>query len=164
MNPELQNLKDIHLPHPVNMWAVAPGWVILAVLLSGLVIFLSVIGYRRYKRRKTVKFAMKRLKQLKQLNAENPEDINIAVEISALIRRTALRYFPREKIAGLSGNDWLLFLNESGNTTQFSDETGRLLIDAPYRKNNTSDLMPLFALTQEWLAAIAKMNKLPAER
>jgi Domain of unknown function (DUF4381) len=164
MNPELQQLKDIHLPHAINMWPVAPGWIMLFALVLSLFFYLSYFGYQRYKRKKTVKFALAKLKELKLLNIENPQNINIAVEISTLIRRTALHYFRREEIAGLSGNEWLNFLNHSGNTTQFTDETGRLLIDAPYRKNNTADLMPLLDSTQAWLVAIAKKNTLPAEK
>ena len=164
MNPELQQLKDIHLPHAINMLPLAPGWITLFAILSGLSSYLCYIWYQRHKRKKTVKFALAKLKQLKELNVTNPENINIAVEISTLIRRTALHYFRRDEIAGLSGNDWLAFLNHSGNTIQFNDETGRLLIDAPYRKNNTADLMPLFVLTQAWLVTIAKQNRLPAEK
>jgi hypothetical protein len=37
-------------------------------------------------------------------------------------------------------------------------------MDAPYRKNDNSDLIPLFSLTRDWLAAIGKKNSLTAER
>jgi len=164
MNSELQQLKDIHLPHAISLWPTAPGWIILFAILLGFISYLIYSWYQRNQRKKTVKFALAKLKKLRELSAKNPDNINIAAEISTLIRRTTLYYFRREDIAGLSGRDWLYFLNRSGNTTQFTDETGLLLIDAPYRKNNTSDLTPLFALTQAWLVAISKNNSLAVEK
>jgi hypothetical protein len=164
MNPELQQLKDIHLPHAINMWPIAPGWIILFIIFLGLTSYLLYSGYQRNQKKKTVKFALTKLNQYKELIATNPQDINIAAEISMLIRRTALHYFRREDIAGLSGDNWLDFLNRSGDTTQFTGAVGRILIDAPYRNNDTTDLTPLFTLTLTWLMTISKKNILLAEK
>lgn len=164
MNTELQQLKDIHLPHPVSLWPAAPGWIMVFFMLIGCIGYLFSAWYQRHQKKKAIKFALSKLKKLKDLMSENSENINIAAELSTLIRRAALYYFRREEIAGLSGNDWLNFLNRSGNTTQFTQETGRLLIDAPYRKNNTNDLTPLFALIHAWLVRISKMNRLTVEK
>jgi len=158
MNTELEQLKDIHLPHAINMWPTAPGWILSFAIVLGLIAYLIYVWYQRRQKKIAVKFALSKLNTLKDLMIENPDNINIAAEISMLIRRTALHYFHREEIAGLSGNDWLDFLNRSSSTTQFTGETGHLLIDGPYRQNNTADLMPLFALTQAWLSTISKMN------
>lgn len=156
MNPALQQLKDIHLPPVIPVWLTAPGWIILYIVTVALFSYGIYIWYSRRKQRYTIKYA---LQQLNQLKIHNPDDINIAAEISTLIRRTALYYFQRDAIAGLSGQDWLVFLNDSGRTTEFTTVTGQLLLDAPYRKNNHDDLAPLFALTQRWLAVIAKRNR-----
>ncbi|MES2216965.1 MAG: DUF4381 domain-containing protein [Pseudomonadota bacterium] len=164
MDKELQQLKDIHLPQHINMLPTAPGWIILYVILLVLTSYLIYVWYKHIKRKATVKFALAKLNKLKDSSVATPENIHIAVEISALLRRTALYYFRREEIAGLSGNAWLEFLNRSGNTTQFTEATGRLLIDAPYRKHNTHDLSPLFALTQAWLLTISKKPNLSTEK
>lgn len=156
MNTELQQLKDIHLPNPISMWPVTPGWIILLVLVLGFMSYLIYSIYRQYKKKSAIRFALSRLKYLKSSLSENSNNTHIAAELSTLIRRTALHYFQREKIAGLTGNDWLNFLNHTGNTTQFTEEIGYLLVNAPYRKNNTADLRPLIGLIQEWLLAISK--------
>ena len=158
MNTTLEQLKDIHLPGAIPQWPTAPGWITLYILLLVLICYLLRVWYKRQYKKITVKFALSKLKKLKDLMVENPDQLNIAAEISTLIRRTALHYFHREEIAGLSGNDWLDFLNRSGNTTQFTGEVGRLLIDGPYRQNNTSDLTPLYTLTHAWLVTISKMK------
>lgn len=157
-DPALQQLKDIHLPFAIHAWPIAPGWVMLYIAIAILMSYAVYLWHQRKKRRYTVNYALKQLKQLQELTQNNPDNINIAAEISILIRRTALSYFQRDVIAGLSGQAWLKFLNESGCTNQFT-QAGQLLIDAPYQKHNSIDIAPLFALTQNWLQAIAKKGK-----
>src|SRR5438477_7311097 len=107
MNPELQQLKDIHLPPAIPMWPMAPGWIFLSILILGFLSYGISIVFRRYQKKKPIRFALARLKVLM---SENSENTNIAAELSTLIRRTALSYFHREEIAGLSGHNWLHFL------------------------------------------------------
>jgi hypothetical protein len=159
MNPSLQQLRDIHLPRAIHMWPTAPGWVVLYIAAFALMMYGIYFWYQSNKRRHTIKYTLRQLKQLQTLSQHNPDNINIAAEISTLIRRTALYYFKRDAIAGLTGQEWLKFLNDSGKTTQFTDAAGQLLIDAPYRKQNDSNMAPLFVLTQNWLTAIAKTNR-----
>jgi hypothetical protein len=159
MNPALQQLKDIHLPPSISMWPTTPGWILLTIASSVLILTFIYYGYQKRKQRQVVKYTLLQLQQLKLLMQHNPQNINIAAEISTLIRRTALYYFKRDAIAGLSGQHWLTFLNDSGHTSEFTTEAGLLLIDAPYRKHNHSDLTALFTLTENWLATIARIKK-----
>lgn len=157
MDNELQQLKDIHLPQAISWWPLAPGWFVLLAVLCGLLIYLFYLFYQKTKQKYVVKYALTKLKRLAK---EDPSDRNLAAEISTLIRRTALHYFNRTEIAGLTGQAWLEFLNRSGNTQQFTTAAGYLLIDAPYRKNNPSDLAPLFAIAETWLVTISKKKTL----
>lgn len=163
MNPALQQLKDIHLPQAVHMWPMAPGWLVLYVLLIATVLYAIYFWYQSKRKKYTVKFALAKLDKLEQLLAKNPEKINIAAEISTLLRRTALYYFRREEIASLTGKQWLDFLNRSGETTHFTQETKRLLTDAPYQKEVSNDLTPLFTLARAWLMTISKKKVMSAE-
>lgn len=160
MDKELQQLKDIHLPIPISMWPLAPGWIMLIILST---LILSYVFYRWYEakqKKHTVKFALAQLKKLQGLTLHNPQNINIAAEISTLIRRTALHYFRREDIAGLSGEQWLNFLNRSGNTNRFNQEVANLITDAPYQKTTNKDLTPLFDITKTWLLNITKKKRI----
>ncbi len=157
MDIELQHLKDIHLPQPIHTWPIAPGWIIVYLIIFLLFSCTFYFLYKLMRNRHTVKFALTKLNKLQQQMQENP-NINAAAEISTLLRRTALYYFPREDIAGLSGNRWLEFLNRSGKTIKFTQKDGGLLTDAPYQKNNITDSTPLFVLTRNWLKVISKSN------
>lgn len=149
MEAELQKLKDIHLPPILPNWVIWLGCSFLFLIL----LILACVWRNQYKKKLTARFALARLKQLQ---AERSSDKNIALEISQLIRRTALHYFGRNKIAGLSGQDWLNFLNESGKTTRFTEMGGQLLLDAPYQQYHSADLTPLFNMTHDWLKIISK--------
>lgn len=156
MNKELAKLKDIHLPQPINMWALAPGWILLAIILMCLISVGVYFWYKAQQKKSTIKFALAYLTKLQSIMIDNPNNINIAAEISTLIRRTALHYFPREQIAGLTGDDWLHFLNDSSENAVFTADIANLLTEVPYQKNNIHDLTPLFDVTKNWLISINK--------
>jgi hypothetical protein len=75
------------------------------------------------------------------------------VQLSLLVRRTALAAFPREKIAPLAGEEWLAFLDRSFAGTGFSDGPGRLLASAPYSPMSPGErqLAALVELTDRWI-------------
>lgn len=161
MHADLLELKDIHLPSPIAMWQIAPGWILLLVLFLTTISYFIYFFYKCYKKKKIIRFALKKLNHLKTTNAL---DRNIAAELSTFIRRTALCYFNREDIAGLAGTDWLEFLNRSGNTTRFTEKIGQLLIDEPFRKKSIADLTHLFDLTEHWLIALSKHHETKIQR
>lgn len=164
MNAELQQLKDIHLPPALTSWLIAPGWLMLLIIFLSLIVYLCYRWVKQQRKRYVVKFALSKLNDLRTLMAANPDNINIAAELSILIRRTALYYFDRKNIAGLIGIEWLNFLNQTGHTSEFTTSIGHMLLDAPYRKPQVVDLAPLFVLTQTWLHALSKKNPLVLEK
>jgi hypothetical protein len=164
MNSALEKLHDIHLPPPILMWPLEIGWILLFIIILIMLMYLFFIWYKKNKKKRFIKFSLAKLNHLQKLTVKNPENINIAAEISTLLRRTALHYFRREDIAGLSGSAWLDFLNRSGHTTHFDEEIGQLLTDAPYRKHDKTDLGPLFALCKHWLATLAKKKVMFVEK
>lgn len=151
-------LKDIHIPETINWWPPAIGWWLLALL----VILLIAGGFwlvKRLTRKTAIKTAKKLLLGIKQ-NTEIDNQQKL-VELSKLIRRVAVTNLPRNKVAGLIGQDWLLFLDSSVKGSPFSDGIGRLLADAPYRNTSPSDdqISQLISLCQDWLNAQATSKK-----
>lgn len=159
MDARLSQLKDIHLPQPIALWPIAPAWLAVYFLCIIFLAYLVYAGYKAQRKKYIVHFALAKLNELEKLMAENPK-LNGALEISTLLRRTALHYYPRENIAGLTGQAWLSFLNQSGNMSAFNGEEGKLLTEAPYRKNELTDLTPLFSSAKTWLIAISKKKGL----
>ena len=133
MDPEQIPLRDLHLPEAISWWPLAPGWWVLIGLA------LIVIGWfmQRYLDRRARGAARRHaLRQLDHLLTEYESHRNVvtfAAEVSALLRRAMLAYAPRHYVAGLTGEDWLQWLDRDLAHPQFVSGPGRALIDLPYR-------------------------------
>lgn len=155
MNPDLSQLRDIHLPAPVSWWPPAPGWWLLAVLVVVIVFGMYVMYLRRQRNnwRRSALLELTRLRQQYQSQQSAPQII--VSGLSVLLRRVAISCFPREEVAMLSGDKWLAFLDRSmGEGASFQSDKGRLLAVAPYAPDAsiTPDAMlELFTLSESWI-------------
>ncbi|MHB8668605.1 MAG: DUF4381 domain-containing protein [Burkholderiales bacterium] len=156
MNPNLQQalqLRDIHLPGAPAFWPPAPGWWLLGAALAGLSAWIVVTALRRHRIRRQRQRVLSALANLEhKLASERTPDA--LAHMSVLLRRLALMRFPRQRVAALTGNAWLRFLDESGGNGQFTHGPGRVLATAPYQRSLPSDLdaARLVALLREWVA------------
>ena len=149
-------LKDIHLPDAIGWWPPAPGWWLSLVLL-GLLVLSVIYAYNRLTRKNAVKSARKLLQHIRQ----QPHDARqTLVELSALLRRTAMSTSKRDEVAGLVGQAWLEYLDQSLPDTPFSQGVGRCLANAHYRPSaaDDMDLEALFALCERWLKQQSKQS------
>lgn len=129
---ESLQLQDIHLPESASFWPLALGWWLLLVVIVFLALWLTFKILKRAKQKKhRIEILNKFTVLEKKLRAE-PSNTTIA-EINTLLRQLAISYYPRAQIASLTGGEWLQFLDESGDTHDFSRGAGRILIEAPYR-------------------------------
>jgi len=152
MNPTLLDLKDIHEPEAIGWWPPAIGWWLLAITIPLLIVFLVWL-YKRLTRKTAIKTASRILAQIKQDTAQ--DNLRKLCDLSMLIRRVAISVSPREKAAGLTGRQWLAFLDTSVTGLPFSEGVGQLLADAPYRKTQPTELeiSQLINLCEDWLKA-----------
>ena len=70
---------------------------------------------------------------------------------SELLKRVALSQFDRDRVAGLTGDDWAAFLNESANTDEFTLGAGQALIKDSYRPEPDPDINRLHQLGTYWI-------------
>jgi len=156
--PELP-LRDIHLPAPIGWWPPAPGWWLLLIGVPALLFLLAWLW--RWLRRKTVKkLALLELEAIAQSQAEAREKTQ---QLAILLRRTCLSVYPREDVAGLVGEPWLAFLDGPLGDNSFSAGVGRLLIEAPYRREIQGDLDALFTLCRAWIKRLPKPGQTSAK-
>ncbi len=155
MNPTVLDLKDIHEPEAIGWGPPAIGWWILAVAIP-LLIILLVWLYKRLTRKTAVKTSRKMLVQIKQ--DATRDNLQKLCDLSVLVRRVAISMSPREKAAGLTGRQWLAFLDTSVKGAPFSEGVGQLLADAPYRNTppTEQDISQLIDLCEDWLKAQGK--------
>jgi hypothetical protein len=152
----LADLRGYHFPEPVSWWPPAPGWWVLAALVL-LAALATVWAQMRRRRRRTALYAA--LGELDDLTCEQADigPAESARRLSRLLRRYALTRFPHREVAGLTGDDWLQFLDAHGGGQTFSQGPGRLLGEAPYQPAvDVPTLQELVALSRAWILHNAK--------
>ncbi len=125
-------LRDIHLPGDPSFWPLAPGWWLLLILVLLIGAWLVFKLLHRMRQKKHQQQILNEYTQLETKLLNNPNNEAIA-NINIFLRRLAISKYPRSDIASLTGANWLQFLDESGNTQEFSKGIGRILVDAPYQ-------------------------------
>lgn len=158
MNPDLSQLRDIHMPEPVSWWPPAPGWWLLLVALLSIIALLW--GAYRYRQRNAWRrIALAELSRLHQQYQTQLFVPHLVVgQLSVLLRRVAISRFPREEAASLSGDQWLAFLDRSRRDgARFQSDLGRLLVVAPYAPQTAiapEEMNSLFTLCKNWISAL----------
>lgn len=150
----LSQLKDIHLPPAISAWPPAPGWWLLAALVLAAAAFAGRLFLRRWRYRRAARQAAAELRALAARYRAEGDAMALARALSPLLRQAALAYFPRTEVAGLTGENWLAFLDRSGGGGRFAAGPGRALVDAPYRPGAAVAAEALLAACAAWLAAL----------
>lgn len=159
-DPSQLPLRDIHLPGTVPFWPPAPGWWILTALL-----LIGTIGgwwwYRRHVqfKRSAARLARIELQQIVNRYESDKNSLELVRQLSVLVRRLSISLFPRTEVASLTGQAWLEFLQRESKLEQFRDDTGRLLAEAPYRREVTeAEAETALGLCRTWIDTIAKVK------
>jgi hypothetical protein len=156
MNPAASatlDLRDIHAAAPPAFWPPAPGWWVLTALLITLLVLTTVWLFRRYRIYRLKLQIMDEIGSLSDCCTDNTEEFT--ARLSMLLRRIALRRHSRERVASLTGSDWLRFLDETGGDGDFEHGIGRILEVGPYRPQTREQPRDeLLALARRW----AKQN------
>lgn len=150
----LSQLRDIHLPDPVGLWPLAWGWWVLIALLAA-ALLAGFLYWRRHKRQRRYRQQAKaELESAYRLYRENGEVALYLQNLSLVLRRAALTAFPRRQVAGLKGQAWLEFLDQSlpGTETPFTQGKGRVLATGPYQRAPEADIEALHQLANNWIA------------
>ena len=147
-------LNDIHLPALADFWPLAHGWWILLVLI--ILALFGIVKWRQWRAKKQEKAAIiVKLRPIEAALTKAPTNALIA-ELNTLLRQISVNYYPRRTVAGLTGKNWLVFLDAAGDTTQFSQGVGEILADAPYQTVGLANLdqKALLDLIEQWISHV----------
>ena len=141
----LDQLRDVIPPPEPGFWPPAIGWWTIAILLVaisvGFMYLLNMAKARHARQHLTRDIS----------NAATLESGQVAVRLSILMRKVAMKRFPQSSVAGLTGEEWLEFLDQSGETDQFTRGPGRLLTTAPYDRHSVTDVEALVRVCMSWV-------------
>lgn len=139
-SPPIAMLRDIHDIPAIPWWPPAPGWWLMAIVGT-----LLVIGVWRARARISLRIpipgitlgswrweAAAALRDLRRRARTGQDAKQILGELSELLRRIAMARLGRPACAGLVGAAWLDWLAAQDPNGFHWHERGRILIDAPY--------------------------------
>lgn len=114
---QLQQLHDFHAPEAIGAWPPAPGWIVLTLLLTALLIGLIWSLCRHYRRNAWRRQA---LQQLDLLQANLPANDQAArhAAVNRLLKQCLASQHridvgDRRRLFTLSGEDWASLLRQS---------------------------------------------------
>lgn len=147
----LKALHDIHLPDAIGWWPLAPGWYFV-IFLSFFVCLICCFYVAQWRRQGLAKREALRLLATYIENYENKVagTQQSTASVNELLRRVALAYYPRTEVAGLSGEDWINFLNRSATKVDFKN-IEFMLLELPYQPDQIINIKPLFSRARQWI-------------
>jgi hypothetical protein len=120
---------EVVSPAAVSWLPQTVGWAWLGLILLAL---LLGYGWQRLRRWYRNRYRREAIARLVRLDGSGPMG-NWLVELNKLLKLTALAGFPRERVARLSGEEWIDFLNRQCAEPPFSSEQRQLLANGIYR-------------------------------
>jgi hypothetical protein len=122
MTGPLDKLHDFYQPPPPAWTPQTVGWYVVFAIVGLVVIWVVVHNLRRWHANAYRREALREL-----------EDVPPG-ELSSVLKRVALTAWPRERVASLSGEAWLLFLNESARSELFRDAPANRIEEVALRR------------------------------
>ena len=156
MNREelLLELRDISAPPEPDWWLLAPAYPALAAVALGIML-LAWWWRRRQRSRRLLRLAAIELDRIDAGFGSDGDAGRLALALARWLKQVALLAYPDDRLEGLSGDQWLAFLDRSLGQDRFSRGEGRIFADAVYRREADFDGAGLLGLCRSWLRAVA---------
>lgn len=152
MNPatddpgSLNRLHDIVIIPPAPWWPPTLGWLVQGLLLAIIISLLLTWWTARWRQNWYRRAGLVELQQIERATSESLSLLTLA----ELVKRVALAAYPRDQVAGLTGDAWLRFLDQTGGMTAFSSGPGRALTQV-YDRVPSSPTPELYELVRQWI-------------
>ncbi|NQY41788.1 MAG: DUF4381 domain-containing protein [Legionellales bacterium] len=149
MNDLANQLRDVHLPEAPGMFPLSTlgyGCVLVFLLF---IILCCLYGFKKWLKGRARRKALKKIDTYKK--DTQIDSVKTIASLSILLRRVALAYYPRHEVAGLTGDEWIKFLNDTSGTKLFNNELKELLLQIPYQKTSDVDYNDLLYAVENWI-------------
>jgi Domain of unknown function (DUF4381) len=141
MSAPLDKLHDFYQPPPPAWAPQTIGWYVVFAIVGIGILWLAAYSFRRWLSNRYRREALRELAPLP------PQ------QFSSLLKRTALTVWPRDKVASLSGETWLSFLNVTAAGDLFQRAPGISIEELALRSDTVSraDEDELRKIAAEWI-------------
>jgi hypothetical protein len=151
----LTGLQEIALPTPVPYVPHTIGWLVVALLLLALIGWIAWRARQRWLANAYRREAAAELASISSaLRANRPEAI---ASLPELLKRTAIAATSRDKVAALTGPEWLAFLDRTLGGDAFTRGAGPWLTRIAYADRAQCTQIPgpdreeLLKLARRWI-------------
>jgi len=139
MTDPLAQLRDIHLPPAIDPGLPAPGWWLLGLAALALTVWSVNLAWRTWQARAYRREGIKRFNLLLAEFENHQNAQSYLTAYSSLLKQIAMTAYPRDRVAALSGEDWVDFLDKTTGSREFSMGAGQALIQGHYQNDYQSD-------------------------
>ena len=151
----IHGIDEIILPEAVSLWPVAIGWQVLGVVVFAFLLIQSVRLTKRWWHNRYRREALRQLTSVRQQTGN--ELIDVVAVLPHFLKVTALQAYPRRQVAGLSGQEWLRFLDAHCEGLSFTSGVGSKLTSVAYLPReqwqlNDHDSDSLIHMSRHWIA------------
>lgn len=157
--PSLTQLADVVQPPPVSWRPQTVGWEVLGVVLVVIALYLAWRGIRWWFRNRYRRDALAELRALElRWQAEPDTGPAVLAALPALIKRCALAAWPRDQVAGSSGEQWAQFLvRNAGHARHGAQALAPLVREIQYHDTQAlarvspHDVQVLIEASRQWI-------------
>lgn len=150
----LAALQELSLPPPVSYRPQTIGWAFVAAALLGVAAYAAWRAWRRWQANAYRRAALREMTDLERRLAGSDTRAAALADLPALVKRTALACEPRPRVARLSEDEWLAFLDRTFPPGGFASGPGRLLPALAYgcaTAPSDDELGDLTRLVRRWI-------------
>ena len=151
MQSALEQLRPNHLPTPVGIWPLAPGWWVVGGVTLAVILLIAYIIISRRRKRRYRRQALSALHKVVKAYKTHGNKRQYAHDCNRLLKKVALVAYPRQDIASLNGHQWQAFLAASSGNTLFSEAEGAALGSDRFKPDHELNVDQLQTLTISWI-------------
>lgn len=146
-NYALKDFAEVVPPDSISWLPQTAGWLWLAVAALSFAAYNAWRALKHWYRNRYRREAIARLQAL----AGTSEPADRVADINRILKITALVAYSRERVAKLSGESWVNFLNQQCEQPPFNREHRELLANSVYRCQESGQPQQLMQASLQWI-------------
>lgn len=146
-NYALKGFAEVVPPDSISWLPQTAGWLWLGVAVFAFAAYTAWRAIKYWYRNRYRREAIARLRAL----AATSETTDAVADINRVLKITALVAYSRERVAKLSGENWVDFLNQQCEQPPFNREHRELLANSVYRSQEGSQSQQLMQASLQWV-------------